>query len=64
MYYNAMTVNVKVSRIELCNLMLALTLIDCEARQADADNHKWSDLHDKLAGILNDFDEAHKSLIG
>ena len=63
MMYNAKTVTVKMQRIELCDVLLALTLVDCEARQADADNHKWSDLHDKLQSVLDAFDEAHKEEI-
>ena len=64
MQYNERTVNVKINRGELCDLLLALNLIDDEARKLDPNNSKWSDLHDKLVGILNAFDVAHESLIG
>lgn len=59
MMINQMTVNVKINRGELCDLMLALNLIDDEARKLDPNNSKWSDLHDKLVGILDAFDANH-----
>lgn len=64
MQYNEKTVNVKINRGELCDLLIALNVIDDEARELDPNNHKWSDLHDKLVSILDAFDEAHKSLLG
>ncbi len=51
---NSMTVNLKLKRIEICDLLLACTAI---AEETDA--KKWTDLHDKLAEILNNFDESH-----
>lgn len=63
MQYNERTVNVKINRGELCDLLIALNVIDDEARELDPNNHKWSDLHDKLVGILDAFDEAHAGLI-
>lgn len=51
---NQKTVTLKLRRIDVCDLMLACTLID---EQTPDDNQKWSGLHDKLEAILSDFDE-------
>lgn len=51
---NEMTVNAKLKRIEICDLMMA-----CTAAQFGAGDggKKWEDLHDKLKGILKEFDK-------
>lgn len=54
---NARTVNVKISRLDLCDLMLACTALDTET---DPENTKWRKLHDKLKSILNEFDEKQE----
>ena len=51
---NGMTVNLKLKRIEICDLLLA-----CTAIAEETDSKKWTELHDKLAKILDDFDESH-----
>lgn len=51
MTYNQRTITLKLQRIDVCDLLLACTAI---AQETDA--KKWSDLHDKLAAILDDFD--------
>lgn len=51
---NAMTVNLKLKRIEICDLLIACTVL---AEETEA--KKWAELHDKLEAILGDFDEAH-----
>ena len=54
MTYNERTVNVKISRIELCDLILATTSL-----KHSTEAQKWGKLHDKLKEILNDFDEKN-----
>jgi hypothetical protein len=50
---NLKTVSLKLKRIEVCDLLLA-----CTALSDATDNaKKWSDLHDKLQEILNEFDK-------
>lgn len=52
MTHNERIVNVKVSRIELCDIMLALTMLSCES-----DVEKWDKLHEKLRKQLEHFDD-------
>ena len=54
MTYNQKTVTLKLKRIEVCDLLLACTLIGNEC-----DGEKWETLHDKLSDILADFDDKH-----
>lgn len=51
---NEKIVTLKITRIDLCDLMLACTAID---NATDNDNVKWAKLHDKLKGILDEFDQ-------
>lgn len=51
---NEKTVNVKMKRIELCDLLMAVTLVG----QA-SDAKKWKALHDMLKAQLDAFDERH-----
>lgn len=53
---NSRTVTLKLQRREVCDLLLALTLISHES-----DATKWAALHDKVKGILNTFDEKLES---
>ena len=52
--YNEQTVTLKIKRIELCDLLLATTIVE-----QSSDAAKWGKLHDKLREILDDFDEKH-----
>ena len=52
--HNEKTVTLKLKRIEVCDLLLATTLI---ANESDAT--KWHRLHDKLKEILEAFDEQN-----
>lgn len=54
---NQRTVNVKIKRIELCDLLIACTALD---NAAEADSTKWGNLHDKLKEILDDFDSKQE----
>lgn len=52
MVYNQRTVTMKLKRIEVCDLLIALTAI------ADgSEAKKWGALHDKVAAILDEFDK-------
>lgn len=51
---NEMTVNAKLKRIEICDLLIA-----CTALAQETEARKWIELHDKLETILGNFDEAH-----
>lgn len=51
---NELTINVKMKRIELCDLMLACTiLVDRTGAE------KWKKLHDELKQQLDAFDKKH-----
>lgn len=52
--HNQKTVTLKLRRIDLCDLLLACTLIS-----AESDAEKWDKLHDKLEQIIIDFDEKN-----
>ena len=52
--HNQKTVTLKLKRIDICDLLLACTLIS-----AESDATKWDKLHDKLEQILIDFDEKN-----
>ena len=70
MSYNSRTVTLKVSRLEVCDLMLSTTHIVNDLRQEIADPlttetrrnicqssiKKWEALHDKLSEQLTAFD--------
>lgn len=51
---NQRTVTVKISRIELCDLLLACTSAQYQANDG---GEKWKRLHDKLKSQLDDFDK-------
>ena len=52
--HNLKTVTLKLKRIEICDLLLACTLISAESNA-----EKWDKLHDKLEQILIEFDEKN-----
>lgn len=56
---NNKTVNVKVTRHELCKLMLACTNLAFDASLGESSRKMWHDLHDKLKVVLNEWDETH-----
>lgn len=53
---NQKTVTVKMKRIDLCDLMLACTVLD---NATDENTTKWARLHDQLKEIIDDFDSKH-----
>lgn len=54
--YNENIVILRLTRGELCSVLLSLTATKQENPQAK----RWGLLHEKLKAILDDFDEAHK----
>lgn len=54
MTYNQRTVTMKLKRIEVCDLLVALT-----AAANDSESEKWGALHDKVAAILGEFDKGN-----
>ena len=54
MTYNQRTINLKLTRSEVCDLLLACAEVACAS-----DAHKWEELHDKILTILDDFDEKN-----
>ena len=53
---NEMIVDMKLKRIEICNLLLSCTAAWSTAREGGDSGKHWEDLHQKLQGILDDFD--------
>ena len=54
---NQKTINLKLKRIEACDLLLACAAIS-EALVKDGQNaKKWDTLHDKLKTIIDEFDK-------
>lgn len=54
MMYNERTMNVKLKRIEVCDLLIA-----CTALEQETEAKKWGELHDKLEKILEAFDKKN-----
>lgn len=54
---NERTVNVKITRGELCGLLLACTAAIITG--GGESEKKWTELHQKLLGILNENDEKN-----
>lgn len=52
---NDMTITLKLTRHEVCDLLLACL---CTSESAPGAK-KWDQLHDKLEEILDDFDSKH-----
>lgn len=53
-YGNQSTIKVKMTRMDLCDLLLACTVV-----YAESDAEKWRDLHDKLMSELERIDLDH-----
>lgn len=51
---NAKTVNMKLTRADVCDVLIALTCC-----QNESGAKKWDDLHDKVRGILEEWDKAY-----
>ena len=54
MTYNQRKMNVKLERIDVCDLLIACTMLEQET-----DAKKWGELHDKLKATLEAFDEKN-----
>lgn len=54
MTYNQKEMTLKLTRIEVCDLLLACTAVAQETEAA-----KWSELHDKIMQMLDKFDEKN-----
>lgn len=52
--HNEKTMTLKLKRIDVCDLLLACTIISGES-----DATKWHKLHDLLHQALNEFDEKN-----
>lgn len=57
---NERTVNLEITRIDLCDLLLACTALDVAT---DENTQKWAKLHDKLKKILDDFDGKQDDIL-
>ena len=55
MTLNERTVKTNLKRIDLCDLMIACTVLGNETGAK-----KWNDLHDKIEAIINKFDKEHE----
>lgn len=60
MTLNQRTVTLKLTRSEVCDLLIACTAID---RSTNDDNTKWSTLHDHIKLILDAFDEKLEATV-
>lgn len=58
---NERTVTAKLTRIELCDLLLAC--LKC-SQAVDAPDNKWDRLHEKILGIIDDFDAKQTDIFG
>lgn len=54
MTYNQKTMTVKLTRRDVCDLLLA-----CTALYTETDQQRWTDLHEKLMAQLDAFDEKN-----
>lgn len=52
---NERTVNMRMKRLDLCDLMLA-----CTALNQGSDTKRWEELHDKLKAIIIKFDKKQE----
>ena len=52
MLRNHRTMTLKLSRIDVCNLLMALTVTKDRSNA-----QRWSELHKKIKAMLDDFDE-------
>ena len=53
---NQRTMTIKLKRIEVCDLMLACTVLS----DATEDAKKWDDLHEKLKKMIDKFDATQE----
>lgn len=64
--YNERTINMKLKRIDICDLLLACTFAESaireECEQQGLEN-KWTKLHDKIQNILEEWDAKHGEFI-
>lgn len=58
---NQRTVTAKLTRIELCDLLLACR--KC-SEVVDSPDNKWDKLHAKILGIIDDFDQKQTDIFG
>lgn len=56
MTYNERTIKTNFKRIDLCDLMIACTMLEIETGAK-----KWSALHDKIEKIISEFDKEHEA---
>lgn len=54
---NQKTITLKMKRIEVCDLMLACTVLSISAKEDGKGGKKWEALHDQLKSILDEFDK-------
>ena len=54
---NLKTVSLKLKRIELCDLLLACTVLADQQKENGESSQRWNNLHEKLKTILDDFDK-------
>ena len=54
--YNAKEITVTMTRGELCDIMIGMTVLDINSGD---ETKKWNKLHRKLNKILKDFDDEH-----
>lgn len=59
MTYNQKIVTAKLSRIEICDLLIATTSIAMHLEKQGHTATKWKSLHDKLRNILTEFDKKN-----
>lgn len=55
MTFNERTIKTNFKRIDLCDLMIACTMLEIETGAK-----KWSDLHDKIENLVSEFDKEHE----
>lgn len=58
---NEKTMNITLSRIEVCDLLIACTTTKYSANDG---GKKWAMLHDKLEQMLNEFDAENMEKAG
>lgn len=56
---NEKIVSLELKRIDVCDLLLAITAAEFEAKKNGSTGEKWSKLWNKLFNILYNFDEKN-----
>ena len=59
MTYNQHTVSIKLTRIELCDLLIATTSTAFQLEREGKNASKWHAVHDKLEAQLEAWDKKH-----